>query len=109
MDIATLFGFLASALTTISFMPQVVKTVRTRSTRDLSFGICLILTVSVACWVVYSILKGGLWIFLGKRHHPVPHRHHSPLQEFDIDNHVSASDGLGLMNGTSLELSKSLS
>jgi len=46
-------------------MPKVVKTIRTRSKRDLSFGLCLILTIGVACWVVYPILKGGHWVFLG--------------------------------------------
>jgi len=57
MDIAAFFGFSAAVLTTIAFMPQVVKTVRTRSPRDLSFGIFLILTTDVACWVVILLYK----------------------------------------------------
>lgn len=53
-------GLLAGALTTIAFLPQVVKTWRTRSTRDISLGMFLVLTTGVALWLLYGLLLGDL-------------------------------------------------
>ena len=65
MDVAAGFGLAAAVLTTIAFFPQVIKTWRTHSTRDISLGMFLILTTGVACWVVYAILTRDVWVFLG--------------------------------------------
>lgn len=53
-------GLLAGALTTIAFLPQVVKTWKTRSTRDISLGMFLVLTSGVALWLIYGLLLGDL-------------------------------------------------
>jgi len=50
-------GLLAGSLTTISFLPQVLKTWRSRSAADLSLGMFLLFTVGITLWLVY-----GLWI-----------------------------------------------
>ena len=47
-------GFIAGALTSVAALPQVVKTVRTRSTRDLSVWQPLLLTVGVGLWMYYG-------------------------------------------------------
>ncbi|HET6321137.1 MAG TPA: PQ-loop domain-containing transporter [Hyphomicrobium sp.] len=39
----TIIGLLAATLTTVAYVPQVVKTWRTRSTHDLSFGMFALL------------------------------------------------------------------
>ncbi|MGD1716198.1 SemiSWEET family sugar transporter [Hydrocoleum sp. CS-953] len=36
INLVTILGLLAGSLTTISFLPQVIKTWRTRSTKDIS-------------------------------------------------------------------------
>ena len=60
MDPITLTGFLAAALTTLSFVPQVVRTVRTRDTHAISLWMYLLFTAGVFLWLVYgSILT--LW------------------------------------------------
>ncbi len=51
-----LIGFTAAALTTIAFFPQVIKIWKTKSTRDLSLGLFLILTTGVLLWLIYGIL-----------------------------------------------------
>ena len=54
-----IFGILAAVLTTVSFLPQVLHTLRTRDTRSLSLGMYAIFTAGVACWLVYGILLGA--------------------------------------------------
>jgi MtN3 and saliva related transmembrane protein len=48
-------GFLAGALTTIAFIPQVARTWRTRSTGDLSLPMLVIFNVGVVLWLVYGV------------------------------------------------------
>lgn len=54
---ANFLGLLAGTLTTISFVPQVWQTWKTRSTKDLSLGMLLIFTLGIALWLIY-----GLWM-----------------------------------------------
>ena len=58
MGKTTLLGLLAGALTTVSFFPQVVRTIRTRDTRSLSLGMYAIFVAGVALWIVYGVLLG---------------------------------------------------
>ena len=48
-------GYLAAGLTTVAFVPQAVKTIRTRDTRGISLWMYGIFTLGVACWFVYGI------------------------------------------------------
>ena len=56
MSTTTMLGFLAGLLTTISFLPQVVKTWKSRSASDLSLGMFSCFSVGVICWLVYGLL-----------------------------------------------------
>lgn len=60
-----ILGYLAAVLTTCAFVPQVVKTWRTRSARDLSIWWLLLFTTGVGCWLVYSVMLGVLPMMLG--------------------------------------------
>lgn len=51
-----LLGYLAGALTTLAFIPQVVKTWRSRSAADLSMGMLATFTLGVSCWLAYGIV-----------------------------------------------------
>lgn len=62
--IITIIGLLAGALTTIAFVPQVLKTWRTKSTDDLSLGMYLIFCCGVILWLTYGIIKNDLPIIL---------------------------------------------
>jgi MtN3 and saliva related transmembrane protein len=64
MSVGTFVGFMAACFTTACFVPQVVKTWRTRSTGDISLGTFAALTLGVALWVVYAILRSDLPVFI---------------------------------------------
>ncbi len=49
-------GYIAGFLTTISFLPQVIKVWNTKSTRDISLGMFLIFTIGVFFWLIYGFL-----------------------------------------------------
>ncbi|MBI2678108.1 MAG: SemiSWEET transporter [Candidatus Koribacter versatilis] len=51
----TLIGFVAGTLTTLSFVPQVLHTWKTKRCDDLSFGMLLAFGLGVALWLVYGI------------------------------------------------------
>lgn len=53
---ASTIGFVAATLTTISFIPQVVKVWKTRSARDVSLGMYALFTTGVALWLAYGLL-----------------------------------------------------
>ena len=59
MDYITIIGFIAAALTTIAFMPQVMKTWKMRSARDLSLPTFVIFSTGIFLWLVYGILIGN--------------------------------------------------
>lgn len=48
----------AGALTTSSFLPQVVKTWKTRHTKDISFYMFLLLVAGILMWVAYGFVRG---------------------------------------------------
>ncbi len=48
-------GFVAATLTSGSFIPQAVMTIRTRDTRSISLSMYVIFTIGVALWLVYGI------------------------------------------------------
>ena len=60
MDTTTLIGFIAGGLTTISFVPQVVKTARTGSARDLSGPMLLAFLIGLALWAFYGLQVGSI-------------------------------------------------
>ncbi|CAA7615503.1 SemiSWEET family sugar transporter [Magnetospirillum sp. SS-4] len=51
-----LLGAAAGLLTTASFVPQVLKTLRTRQTRDISLVMWLAFCAGVLLWTVYGFL-----------------------------------------------------
>ncbi|AMK75330.1 MULTISPECIES: SemiSWEET transporter [Methylomonas] len=53
--IPELIGYLAASLTTASFLPQAIKTFRTRDTDSLSLGMYSMFTLGVLLWLIYGI------------------------------------------------------
>ncbi|MFL6648535.1 MAG: SemiSWEET transporter [Sulfurifustaceae bacterium] len=56
---ANLLGTLAGTLTTMAFVPQVLRTWRTRSTHDISAAMFLIFSAGVGCWLAYGVYIGS--------------------------------------------------
>ncbi|WP_149193888.1 SemiSWEET transporter [Luteimonas suaedae] len=53
------FGYVAAALTTLAFVPQALKTIRSRDTRSISLGMYVVFTVGVGFWFAYGVLLGS--------------------------------------------------
>jgi MtN3 and saliva related transmembrane protein len=53
-----LLGYAAATLTTVSFIPQAIKTLRTGDTRSISFRMYSLFTLGIALWGVYGVLVG---------------------------------------------------
>lgn len=64
MENITLVGMLAGILTTIAFLPQVIKTWRSRSAEDISAGMLLLFSTGLVLWLVYGIAIRSLPIML---------------------------------------------
>jgi MtN3 and saliva related transmembrane protein len=56
----TILGLFAGTCTTLSFLPQVIRTLRTRHAGDLSAAWLLIFSVGTAAWLVYGILRSDV-------------------------------------------------
>jgi len=54
-DSVTALGFLAGFLTTVAFIPQLTRAIRSRSTKDLSLPMFLIFTAGVLLWLMYGM------------------------------------------------------
>ena len=59
-----MLGYVAAVLTTVAFVPQAVKTVRSRDTSGISLGMYVIFTTGVALWLVYGLALSALPIIL---------------------------------------------
>ncbi|MFM9975992.1 MAG: SemiSWEET family sugar transporter [Beijerinckiaceae bacterium] len=57
-------GGLAAFLTTVSWLPQAVKTITTRQTRDISLWAQVLLFVGIALWLIYGIAINS-WPLIG--------------------------------------------
>lgn len=57
-------GLFAGMLTTISFLPQVIKTWKTKSARDLSLEMFVIFCTGVMLWLIYGISVGNVPIIV---------------------------------------------
>jgi len=51
-----ILGLLAGTITSITFLPQVIKIWKTRSAKDLSLLMLLLLMLGVILWLTYGLL-----------------------------------------------------
>lgn len=60
MDFWTeIIGNAAAVLTTVAYIPQAVKVLKTRDTRSISLGMYAAMTGGIGCWAVYGVLIGS--------------------------------------------------
>ncbi len=64
MDIINIIGLVAAFLTTISSLPQVIKTIKLKEARDISFWMWALLALGIFLWLIYGILKNDFPIIL---------------------------------------------
>lgn len=53
-------GYVAAFLTTVSFLPQALKTIKTRNTEGISVLMYLCMVAGVFCWLLYGIALGDV-------------------------------------------------
>lgn len=64
MDFVTLLGLVAATLTTIAFLPQLIKTWKTRSTEDISAAMFISFCAGLFLWLIYGFLIRSLPVIL---------------------------------------------
>ncbi|HRF83158.1 MAG: SemiSWEET family sugar transporter [Xanthomonadales bacterium] len=52
-------GYFAAILTTVAFVPQALKTLRTRDTRAISLGMYVVFVTGLCFWLAYGIALGS--------------------------------------------------
>jgi MtN3 and saliva related transmembrane protein len=57
-------GYVAGFLTTICLIPQLVKIIITKSTKDISLSTFVVLILGQALWIIYAILIFDLRILI---------------------------------------------
>ena len=65
VDVIECLGLLASTLATLAFLPQVVKTWRSRSANDFSLVTLVMLEGGCGLWIFYGVLRDAPAIWLG--------------------------------------------
>ncbi len=51
-----LIGYMAATLTTVSFVPQVLHSFKTKDVSGISLGMYSIFTLGIALWLAYGLL-----------------------------------------------------
>lgn len=64
MSLERLIGLAAATLTTVSFLPQAYRSLRTHDTRSISLSMYAIFTLGIALWLIYGLLIHDLPVML---------------------------------------------
>jgi MtN3 and saliva related transmembrane protein len=57
ISLTTVLGLLAATGTTVSFIPQAIKILKTRDTKSISLSMYILFVTGVLLWLVYGIVK----------------------------------------------------
>ncbi len=59
-----LIGYIGAFLTTISFLPQAIQTIKTRDTSGISLAMYAMFVVGVVFWLLYGIFLNNITIII---------------------------------------------
>ena len=57
MSVIEILGLAAGTITSITFLPQVIRIWKTKSVKDLSMAMVLLLVAGTICWLTYGLLN----------------------------------------------------
>ena len=57
-------GYVAATLTTLAFVPQALKTIRSKDTRSISLGMYVVFTIGIGFWLAYGMVLGSMPMIL---------------------------------------------
>ncbi len=60
MIIVDILGYIAGTLTTVAFLPQLVKILKNKSAKDISLVTFLVFTTGIFTWLLYGIFTTNL-------------------------------------------------
>jgi len=60
----TIFGLIAGAITSIGFIPQLIRGYRTKKLEDVSYYMPIVLAVGMTLWFTYGVFKEALAIMI---------------------------------------------
>jgi MtN3 and saliva related transmembrane protein len=52
----SIIGYVAGTCTTLAFLPQVIRTWKTRSTEDISLGMFSLMVFGIGLWLFYGVV-----------------------------------------------------
>ncbi|MCK5107780.1 MAG: SemiSWEET transporter [Nanoarchaeota archaeon] len=64
MNLTIILGLIAATLTAISFIPQAIKTIKSKRTKDISLGMYLLSTIGMSLWLIYGMIIKDLPLIL---------------------------------------------
>lgn len=64
MDFINTLGLAAATLTTIAFLPQMLRIWKTKSAKDVSFVMLITFITGLFLWLVYGIILGAIPIIM---------------------------------------------
>ena len=64
MQLITSIGYLAAACTTLSFLPQAIKTIRTKDTSSISLSMYALFTFGTLAWFTFGIFINNIPVYL---------------------------------------------
>jgi MtN3 and saliva related transmembrane protein len=60
MNTVTLLGLVAACCTTLSFLPQALKTIRTKDTSSISLHMYALFTFGTLLWLLFGIFSSNM-------------------------------------------------
>lgn len=60
ISLVEIIGYLAAFGTTVSFLPQAIKTIHTKDTSGISLSMYSFFTAGTLLWLIYGIMSGSL-------------------------------------------------
>lgn len=64
-EFSEIIGMVAAFLTTVAYMPQVLRVLKTRDTRAISLGMYSLMTTGIVLWLVYGVMIESWPIIIG--------------------------------------------
>ena len=65
MDFIIVLGLVAGGLTTFAMLPQLIKILKTKSTKDISLLLFIMAFLGVILWLVYGFLINDIPVIVG--------------------------------------------
>ncbi len=63
-DTFTVLGFTAGAVTSVGFIPQLIRGYRTKKLHDVSYWMPVVLTSGMSLWLIYGVLRDDIAIIV---------------------------------------------